>query len=225
MQIDKQAAKGDIASTIEKRATERFGVPIKVNARRYKYHDERPESWDFLAAKADLRYDLSGDLSHFLPRCQDQPDLSKAFGIMEALGEKENGKKVGQAEFALYLIQAEDDPIVKIGVSHMPRLRLQSLQSANYRKLAIWAVLFSPDKKAMQIEQRVLEWASEQGIRLCGEWIAADPMDVFMQALIVARDSRIAVCDAGVWTHNLLERTKRLARSPRVKFLRDRNRR
>lgn len=208
-----QAAKQDIAHNIENRASEQYGVPIRLNLIRRKWHQSDPETWERMATAADLCFDLSGDLECFEERCRSPEPLAQAFGVQEAMLEKTNGKRTSPGEYALYLIQVEDDPIVKIGISTQPRLRLQSIQDAHYRELSIWGVVYSPDRQVMTIEQSVLGWANQAGNRLRGEWIAAEPKEIFMRVLEVARDQNIAVCDAGVWTANLLNRTKRLMRS------------
>lgn len=217
--IDVQAETVDVADKIAELASQRFRVPLTLNIRRFKSDLEEPLIFRQKAERADLRFDLSGPREAFEETCRDPKSLADAFGVMEALCEKAGEKKNGSTPRALYLIQVGDDPIVKIGVSANPYRRLLDLQGAHYRELFLWGVVFSPDVKAMTLEQRALELASQQGNRLMGEWIAAAPGKVFADVLNLAAEHKVAICNAEVWLHNMLERTKRIAKSNSLRSL------
>lgn len=213
MGIDVQAEKADIADKIAELAYQQFRLPLTINATRLKRHDDFPEGWEKVAREADLCFDLTSQSNLFEAACRDPSQLANAFGVMEALCEKVGGKKNGSPPRALYLIQAGEDPIVKIGVSANPLRRLMDLQASHYRELFLWGVIFTPEMKAMTLEQRLLECAQQRGDRLMGEWVAAEPSDLFREILGLAAQHKIAICNAEVWLHNMMERTKRIAKS------------
>lgn len=219
MGIDVQAEKADIANKIAELSSRRFRLPITVNAKRLKLHDEFPEGWEKVAREADLCFDLSGDRTAFEAACRDASLLANAFGVMEALAEGNAGKRMGAPARALYLIQVGDDPITKIGVSANPYRRLLDLQKAHYRELFLWGVVFSPQEKAMTLEQRTLDLASQRGNRLMGEWIGAAPEEVFADVLEMSVQHKVVVCNAEIWLHNMMEQTKRMARSKTYRSL------
>lgn len=212
MVIDMQAEAEDIANKIAELASGRFGIPIIPNFRRFKSDADNP-LYAQKVSRADLCFDLAGDRSGLAASCRDPKQLADAFGVMEALAEGKVGKRMGAPARALYLIQVGDDPIVKIGVSANPYRRLMDLQASNYRELFLWGVIFSPEEKAMTLEQRTLELASLRGNRLMGEWIAAEPEEVFADVLDMAAEHKVAICNAAVWLHNMMEQAKRMAKS------------
>lgn len=213
MVIDMQAEAMDIADKIAELASERFGIPLTLDVKRFKLHESDPERWKRQVEKADLCFDLTGDRTGFQAACREPSRLADAFGVMEALAEGGGGKAMGAPARALYLIQVGDDPIVKVGVSANPYRRLMDLQKANYRELFLWGVVFSPKEKAMTLEQRTLELAFARGNRLMGEWVSSTPEAVFTDVLNMASEHKVAVCNAEVWLHNMMEQTKRMAKS------------
>lgn len=161
-----------------------------------------------LFTKEGRVFDLSGPLEPFVELCRSPHGLADALGVLDAL--TGGNKRSAGFERAVYVIQVDDDPICKIGISANPVERLKDLQGAHYRELFLYGVIFCPTRKSETIEQEVLKRASEAGTRLFGEWIAEDPHDILLAALQVARDKKIDVCDAKTWQVNMFDRTKEL---------------
>lgn len=153
-------------------------------------------------------FDLGEDLDAHIEVCKEPAGLADAFGMMTALANDRRNRSSG-FEKAVYVIQVEDDPICKIGISADAVARCNELQGAHYRNLFLHAVIFSPTRKAMTIEQAVLARASEEGNRLLGEWVNYEPDEVVRMALEFARDKKIPVCDGRTWFENVCERTRK----------------
>lgn len=201
-----QATYVDKAAIVKSRASAKFGVPTKSTAKPPKPSGVDPLGFETHVERYPLAFDLDGNPpSLFEPSCRDVTMIARAAGMMEALVED------GCYERALYLIQVDDDPIVKVGVSCNPVKRLEQLQAANYRELFLWCVVFTASKQATTLERRVLEWASESGNRLHGEWINSEPHMVFEKVIDFATEHQIPTCNAEIWLDNHIQRVKRAA--------------
>lgn len=150
-------------------------------------------------------FDLSQDLEPFIEACRSPQGLADAIGMLDALSD---GSRNAGFEKAVYVIQVEDDPICKIGISSNPLRRLSDLRQSHYRELSLYAVIFCPTRKSGSIEQTVLARAGTD--RLMGEWIAEEPRSVLRMALEAARDRRFDVCDGRTWFEDMVARTRAL---------------
>lgn len=205
--VDVQATFTDKAEIVKRRASEKYGVPCCSTAVILKSDMYFPERVDLQLSRMPLKFDLSVESDGFEAACRDRQHIANAIGMMSAIGEDGGGEK------ALYLIQAGDDPIVKVGVSNNPVQRLEALQSAHYRELSLWGVVFTTNRKATFLEQRILEAASGMGLRLLGEWVNMAPSQVFSVLLDQSRQHRIPICNAKIWLDNMISETRRIANS------------
>jgi hypothetical protein len=162
---------------------------------------------------AGLEFDLSEDIEPAMAACRSAEGLADAIGMLTAIGGR--GHRTAGFEKAVYVIQVDEDPITKIGVSANPLERVADLQAAHYRELSLFAVIFCPLRQAVAIERGVLRRAEDTGTRLLGEWINADAHKVLRSAFEVARDGPFAVCDGKTWLANMIEKTKAMHRQQR----------
>lgn len=166
---------------------------------------QRPDG-SHLSFSPGAVFDLSGDFDPLMELCKSPDGLANALGMLEAVAEGKRNK-TGFAK-AVYVINVDGDPITKIGVSTNPIRRLADLQAGHYRELRLHAVVFCPKHNSVKIEQEVLGRAVEKGTRLCGEWVNGEPDEVLREALTVARDLKVDVCDGKTWLANMIARTR-----------------
>lgn len=160
---------------------------------------------------------LGDDHSEFAEACRRPVGLAEAFGMVEAMSENGKGRSSGCAR-SLYIIEASgEEQVVKIGVSANALKRRTELQGAHYRKLSLYAVVFFPTRNSMTIEQALLARATENGTRLCGEWIATTASDLLDDVLNYARDHDIPVVDGRTWFDDMIMRTRHLARGTKFR--------
>lgn len=157
-------------------------------------------------------FDLSKPLESFVPILRDAERYSKAFGMLKAFGE--SGSK--NNEKAVYILGVEGRGISKIGVSFDPLKRYADIQSSNYRKLYIHAVIFCPTRKSVSIEQAVLRNAESCDKRLNGEWVEMPADETLLLALEVARENKWPVCDGQTWFENIAAKTFAMASVRRI---------
>ncbi len=155
-------------------------------------------------------FDLFEGFDAAIDACRSPYGLADAIGMMTAIAGAK-GRSAG-FEKAIYVIQAGDEDISKVGVSADPLKRRQELQGAHYLPLTIYGVVFCPTRKSVTIEQSVLQAAAEGGTRLMGEWVSASPDTVLRKVLEIARDGDFPVCDGKTYLANMIARTRALAR-------------
>lgn len=119
---------------------------------------------------------------------------------------------VGPAELA--------SPVSKIGVANNPLYRLSSLQTGNWNRLTIrallWLVADSSDK-ASEIERASFLAASEMDARIISEWVAMDAQEASELIVKAARYVGAAVCTSKMMLENFASRVDALHRNePRI---------
>lgn len=167
-----------------------------------------------VSASVGRAFDLTADLAPAKARCCEAEPLANAFGMMEALADK--GTRTAGFEKAVYVMQAGDQSISKIGVSANAVNRLVELQGNHYRPLSLHAVVFTPLRNAVAIEQAVLRRASAEGKRMCGEWVEYPPETVLDMIFDAAIKLGHPICDGRTWFENMVNRAKQIHRRQRA---------
>ena len=89
-------------------------------------------------------------------------------------------------EAAVYVIQAGNLPVCKIGYSNDPLFRLGELQVSNWADLNLRAIFWFQDT-ALSVDTTALLAAKEMGVRLRGEWVSLEPEDAATLVLKAAK--------------------------------------
>lgn len=140
----------------------------------------------------------SDDIASPIKQCMDRAAIVRASEIAQKAASAEAD---GWPRSVYVIGPADDVGFNKIGITRDPFYRLDALQTGNWHKLEIKALLWT--MVATTLEAAALNLATEIGARSIGEWVELDAIGATGLALMAARIHRIRVMSSDAYLDGL----------------------
>lgn len=156
-----------------------------------------------------LGYNRTSAVHHFIDFERPRNEIVRALMRDEdnvkasVLANKFKATHEHEQDCAVYLFQAGDLPVLKVGVSANPRVRHSEIQTHLWSELSLVSLLWTNAVEARSIELSFLRYAKKFDIHLRGEWVQAEPEDGVEMIVKIAASRECRFRDSRCYLDNL----------------------